>query len=537
MRRCMLILALFACSMGASESSTSHAGVATSSRYATQAAVTILRQGGSAIDAATAAAFVLSVVRPDAAGVGGGGFLVYYDSVEEATWSIDFRETASWKPEVTPESSSKAKAPTGLSAIGTPGFVAGLKASQDRFGRSKWKDLLAPAIYLAEKGFDVDSPLTIAINTAEESKTLDATARATLLGSSRNGLSPTRIVQTDLAATLSKIARSSDDFYEGATASRIAEFMESSGGPLTIRDFREYSPVWRAPLQIDVGAYSIQTAPPPAFGGVAIASMLAILGSYDLSGAELSNPGPTHLLAEAQRRAIFDARRVVADPGYTRIAIGSILNATRAELWRTTIDPERATATPSLDEQSTHASGHTTHIAVIDTYGNIASLTVSLSGNFGSGVMVPGTGILLNRALADFAYGTAPDHPNTPEPRKRPATPLAPLIVFENGKPMLAAGASGGDAIPACLTSMLLRLTRADEALASAIDAPRIHQPDYPDRIVFEPELQETARRLEAMGHSVQPALSIGEINAVMIDGDRIVSVSDPRGKGSTGGY
>lgn len=535
-RLAVLLAALLAGSLNASESVTRQAGVAAGSRYATQAAISSLRAGGSAMDAAVAAAFVLAVTRPDAAGLGGGGLLVYYDKTEDATWSVDFRETAPWSPDESKDEAASEDPPSGILSAGTPGLVRGLKHAHQRFGRSDWKDLVQPAILIAREGFDVDSALTMSINEAKELKTLDPVASAALLGDAKTGIAPTRIVQPDLAATLARLAKDPDDFYEGATASRIVEHSAEAGGHLTIRDLREYQPIWRAPLRIDFGGGSIQTAPPPSRGGVAIASMLAILGGYDLADADLSAPGPMHLFAEAQRRATYDSRRVVADPAYTRVAIASILTAERAAFWRTTIVPDRASSTPSVVAAGAKPSDHTSHISVVDTEGNVASLTVSMSGNFGSGVMVPDTGVILNAALRDFTWKPRPD-PNEPEPRKRPATPIAPFILFRQGTPILAAGSSGGDAIPANLTRLILMITKQGSSLREAIAAPRNHQPDYPDRMALEPGTETAAATLVQMGHHIQHRSSIGEINAVMIDGEKIISISDPRGKGSSGGF
>jgi len=535
MKRLAILLALVTGTLGASESVTQHAGVATSSRYATQVAVTVLRNGGTAVDAATAAAFVLSVIRPDAAGIGGGGILLYYDKAEGATWSVDFRETAPWAPEEKTEDEGTRKPPERLAAAGTPGLVRGLSEAQQRFGKAKWKDLLQPAILLAQDGFESDQSFSTSMNTALELNALDTTAKAVLLGENMNAAG--RVIrQPDLASTLTRIAKDPVDFYEGTTASKIVEFAAAAGGRLTIRDFREYRPVWRAPLRIALGTYSIQTAPPPSRGGVAIASMLSILGGYELDEADLDAPGTFHLLAEAQRRATFDSRRVVADPAYSRMALVSVLGQERAEFWRSTIEPDRATSTPAIVAAAATPSEHTTHISIVDPIGNVASLTISLGGNFGSGVMVPGTGILLNGALRDFTYSQSA-HPNAPEPRKRPATPIAPMIAFFNGQPVLAAGSSGGDAIPACLTSLIIRLRQKDASLRDAIAAPRISQSDYPDALSFEPGLDKVAKKLSAMGHQVSSVSSIGEINAVMIRGERIISISDPRGKGSSGGF
>ena len=399
MKRLLLVCVLAASTLEASESVTTKVGVATGSRYATQVAIAVLRNGGSAMDAATAAAFVTAVTRPDAAGIGGGGLLLYYDKSEGATWSVDFRETAPWQPEDEESGEGSEQATTPIRSVGTPGLVSGLAEAHGRFGRAKWKDLIQPAILLAREGVDVDSELSGAIHAALEAGSLDGVARATLLGDAKPGPAPSRIVQPELAETLSRIAKSHEDFYDGATAARIVEFLAANGGRLTIRDFREYRPVWRAPLRIDLGVYSIQTAPPPSRGGVAIGSMLAILSGYELEKADLDAPGSLHLLAEAQKRATFDARKLVGDPAYTRIAIGSVLNTGRAEFWRRTIAPDRATPTPSVAASDAAPSDHTSHIAIVDADGNVASLTVSMSGGFGSGVMVPGTGMLLNAAL------------------------------------------------------------------------------------------------------------------------------------------
>ncbi|MFA6955165.1 MAG: gamma-glutamyltransferase [Thermoanaerobaculia bacterium] len=524
---------------GGGTSTSKHAAVTTGSRYATNAALAVLREGGNAADAAITAAFVLSVARPDAAGIGGGGMLVYHDREHNATWVVDFREAAPAKLPVVPKDGPL----TGVSAAAMPGLVRGLADTHRRFGSRPWKDLVFPASQLADEGFVVDETLSSSIARSLETNHFSPHAAAIFAPEQKAPAPGQKLVQKQLAATLAKVAKSPAVLVDGALAIRISDASAKDGGVLALRDFREYRAEVRAPLSVQVGAYSLVTAPPPSSGGMILASTLAISSGLDMTREGAESVRFVHLSSEAARRAMLDARRNAGDPAYTRVALDHILAPERLSAWRATIDPARATPSRNL---TMPGPLHTTHVAVIDAKGNVASLTLSLSGEFGSGWVAGDTGILLNGAMNDFratvdrleGENTAPLSPNNMEPKKRPATPLAPCILFFAGKPRLAIGAAGGEAIPQVLFTVLLRYVALKQGLDQAIAAPRIFRTEEGDQLLCEkgrwPE--ETLEALRAIGHGVLTRDSIGEINAIAVTDAGLVAVADPRGQGATGG-
>lgn len=524
---------------GGGTSTTKQTAVSASSRYATAAALAVLGEKGNAADAAIAAAFVLAVARPDAAGVGGGGMLVYHERDRKATWVVDFREAAPAKLPPVPKEGPL----TGVSAAAMPGLVRGLSDVHTRFGSRPWKELVLPASRLAEEGIIVDAALSGAIGKGLDSGRFDPQAAVIFAPDNKAPRAGDRLTQKQLATTLAKIASGADTFVDGALAIRISDASAKTGGSLALRDFREYRSEVRAPLSVQAGAYSLVTVPPPSTGGLILASTLAIASGLDLGREGAESARFIHLVSESARRAMLDARRDVGDPAYTRVALDKILAPERLRLWRESIDLERATPTRNLLPP---AGTHTAHIAVIDARGNVASLTLSLSGEFGCGWVAGDTGILLNGAMNDFqatvatleAETTAPLPPNAMEPKKRPATLIAPCILFFDGKPRMAIGAAGGEAIPHIVLAVLLRYASFGQSLPDAIAAPRIFRTEASDQLVCEKDRwpAETLAPLRSMGHGVELRDAIGEVNAILVTDSGLVAVADPRGQGATGG-
>lgn len=533
---CLLVAAPL---LGGGTSTTKNAAVATSSRFSTAGALMVLRDGGNAADAAIAAAFMLAVARPDAAGVGGGGFLVYYERESNSTWMVDFREAAPAKLAAV----SKDGPLTGVSASATPGFVPGLALAHKRFGSKPWKDLVLPASRFAETGFPVDDPFAKSIAKAFAAGHFDPDAAAIFAPGGKPPVAGERLVQKNLGSSLAKIAKDAEVLRDGSLAIRISSASSKSAGTLALRDFREYAAEIRAPLSVQAGAYTLVTAPPPSTGGVTLASTLAVMNGLDLGKGGPESARFVHLVTEAGRRAMFDARRQVGDPAYSRIDFDQILSSERLLFWRDSIDPARATPSRNLPLSG---SLHTSHIAVVDAKGNAASMTISLSGEFGSGWVAGDTGILLNGAMNDFratvdpveGEATPPLPPNAAEPKKRPASPAAPCILFFDGLPRLVIGAAGGDAIPHILLAILFRHATLKQTLADAIEAPRIFQTERTDQLACEKGRwpDETLEALRKLGHGVEFRESIGEVNAILIGKSEIVAVADPRGQGATGG-
>jgi gamma-glutamyltranspeptidase/glutathione hydrolase len=500
-----------------------HAALATASPYATQIGLDILKRGGNAIDAAVAVAFALAVAHPQSGNIGGGGFLVYYEASTHAVWTLDFREIA-------PAAASRGMFSGGQSsrdgalAVGVPGTVAGLAEMQQRFGQLKWKDLVAPAIRLAESSINIPEDLRVDVARAKADRQIDFVK------------SP--FVQKELAATLHRLAdKGASDFYEGEIAARIVDGVRIAGGILSLRDLREYKPVWRAPIRIAFREFDVYTLPPPSAAGLMLTEELNILSAYDLKGLGYQSASTVHLIAEASRRAAIDRDRYIGDT--TRIPYRDLFSPGRAAQWRASINPKRATPTMTLTEPAATIAErlHTTHFTIADPDGNIAVITTTLGEDFGSGLVVPRCGFLLNNAMHDFA--TDDKSPNAISSGRRMATSLAPTIILRRGQPYLALGSSGGAAIPNIVLQTFLGIALFGKSLSEAVAAPRYDQQSTPEDITYEsfktPETILTQLRM--MGHGLRPHESIGDVHAVMFDSQRITAVSDPRHGGAAGGY
>ena len=470
-----------------SQVTATHAALATSSPAATQIGLRVLKNGGNAIDAAVAVSLALAVLEPKATGLGGGGFLTYYEAESGGVWTLDFRETA--------PATAKVPASKGAPAAGVPGFLAGLEAMHSRFGSRPWRELVSPAQQLAK---------------------------------------------SDLAKTLQRIGElGAKDFYDGELTHKLVEGVQAAGGFFSYRDLRDYKPVWRAPVRIAFRGTEIYTAAPPAAGGLMLASVLKIVGGLDLGTGGIQSPKALHLLLEAERRAAIDRDKYLGDPASGRVPIRDLLSDERAGLWRASIDPSRVTPTIALTEPgaSSAPTGHTTHISIVDSHGNVVSLTASLGDEGGSGFVVPGLGILLNNAMSDFA--SVPGTSNSVQPGNRPASPLAPVIVLRAGKPLLAIGTPGGATITTTLAQILLDVIVFKRSLADSVAAPRWSQQAVPEEIAYEQGRapQATLDALSALGHGIRAREPFGDVQAVLIDGRKLTAISDSRHGGAAGGY
>jgi gamma-glutamyltranspeptidase/glutathione hydrolase len=474
-------LLLFATNaVAGSQVTATHAAIATSSPAATQIGLRVMRDGGNAIDAAVAVSFALAVLEPKSTGLGGGGFLTYFDAESGGVWTLDFREAAP----------AAAKRPatgpfTGAQAAGVPGFVAGLDAMRERFGSRPWRELIAPA---------------------------------------------QRLAKDDLSKTLQRLGEhGARDFYDGEIANKLA-----ATGVFSFRDLRDYKAIWRAPVRINFRGAEIYTVGPPAAGGLVIGEILKIV-----SGLDLSRPNYIHLLMEAERRAAIDRDKFLADPAAGRVPLHDLLADDRAALWRASIDPNRVTPTISLAEPGAAAASpsHTTHISIVDTHGNVVSLTTSVGDEAGAGFNVAALGFVLNDSMNDFT--NTPAAANALAGGNRPASPLSPVIVLRGGKPILAIGTPGGATIPTTIAQILLDVLLFNRTLSTAIAAPRFSQQAVPEEVAYEQSRapQSVIDGLLAMGHGVRGRESIGDVQAVWIANGKLLAISDARHVGAAGGF
>ena len=516
---CILHSAFCIPAFAGSRAEATHVAVATASPYATQIGLRVMQDGGNAADAATAIAFALAVAKPQSGNIGGGGFAVYYDAASRGVWTLDFREVS--------PSAAKLAARSGVIAAAVPGTVAGMAALHERFGGKKWEHLLVPAIELARKGTKIDAELAEAIKTAKAERKIDPFTGGKIGAGAA-------LVQSDLASTLERIAvNGAREFYDGETARHIVDDGRAAGGVISLRDLREYKPIWRAPLRIAFRGVDIYALAPPSAGGLMIGSMLKILGGLDLTSASA-----IHLIAEAERRAALDRDKYLGDPAFARVPMRDLLSDERAAQWRASINPKRATPTVTIAEPvgAVAENAHTTHFSVVDAHGNVAAVTVTLGDDFGSGFVVPGCGFLLNNSMKDFSAAATP---NALEGAKRMASSMSPAIVLRDGQAFLAIGTSCGPAIPSIIANVLIDIVANKKSLDDAVAAPRYDQQAEPEDITYERTRapKATVDALIAIGHGIRAAESIGDVQAVMIDRGRRVAVSDARHGGSAGAF
>lgn len=531
--------------------------VASVQPLATEAGVAAFEAGGNAIDAAVATAVTLGVVDNHNSGLGGGCFilihladgkLVAIDGREEAPAAAT-RDMFLRDGEADPELSQ-----TGPLAIGIPGALAAYDLAVTKYGKLPLKELLLPAAKIAEEGFPIDR--IYAGKLKASAKTLDkfAGSRGALLQADGGAYKQGDILkQPDLARSYRAMAEEGTDwFYRGGYAEKVARWMADNGGIITEADFASYKPVEREPLKTTYRDWTIVGFPPPSSGGVHVAQMLNMLETFDLPKEYKENPAQAlHIIAEAMKLAFADRAYWLGDPDEVDVPRG-LIDKGYAVALAERIDPTKATAVPSHGEPPAAAEDvfgkkHTTHITAADSDGNWVAITATVNTTFGSKVIVPGTGIVLNNEMDDFsaqpgkpnAFGLIGAENNAVAPGKRPLSSMTPTIVLKDGKPVLTVGAAGG---PKIITSVLLAILRRldfDQSLAEAVGSPRIHQQWMPDVLTVEKKMpEEIVKQLEAKGHKIDPIDSGAVAQAIEVDEKgQFIGVHDPRvpGKAAAG--
>jgi gamma-glutamyltranspeptidase/glutathione hydrolase len=497
-------------------------GMVVSQHYlASQVGMDVLWDGGNAVDAAVAAAFALAVVYPAAGNIGGGGFLVCR-SPEGEVGLYDFRETA--PAAATPSmflrngTYDKALHHDSHLAVGVPGTVAGLHMAWKERGKLSWKRLLEPAIALAREGFILSDGLARSL-----ADVLPDMKRhpASLAQFSRKGI-PYEVgdllKQPDLARTLERIASEGPTgFYAGETARLIEKEMKAGGGLITLKDLEAYQPKRRTPLRGSYRGYDVITVAPASSGGVGLLEMLNLLEGYDLVSKGWGSSAYVHLVAEAMRRAFADRARWLGDPEFNpQMPVERLVSKEYARALRHTIREERASPSSPNSFEWPAESGQTTHLSVVDEDRGAVSLTYTLEDNYGSKIVVPGAGFLLNNEMGDFnagpgltnADGLVGTEPNLAAPGKRMLSSMTPTILEKDGRLFMVLGSPGGRKIPGAVLLTILNVVDFGMNVQDAIDAPRFHHQWLPDRILHEKYglSPDTAARLEAMGYTLSDA-------------------------------
>ncbi len=493
--------------------------VASQNAIASQVGMEVLLAGGNAVDAAVATAFALAVVHPEAGNIGGGGFMLLRPASGPAA-VYDFREQAPAGASPTmflrDGRYDRERHHQSHLAVGVPGTVAGLFMAWTDNGRLPWKDLLAPAIALARGGFMLSDGLARALRL--ELPRMKPYA-ASIAQFSRAGVpyeTGDLLKQEDLASTLSRIAdKGAKGFYEGETAALIEKEMKARGGLITREDLKGYTVYRRQPLRGSYRGHEVLTAPPPSSGGTGLLQSLNVLECYELGAMGFGSARYLHHVAEALRRAFADRARWLGDPAFVKdMPVERLISKEYAAALCRTIGENRASVSSPGSFEWPAEGTETTHFSVVDAERNAVALTYTLEDGYGSGIVVPGAGFLLNNEMGDFnagpgltdATGLIGTEPNLAAPGKRMLSNMTPTIVTNGGGPVLVTGAAGGRKIPATVLQILLAVVDFGMNVQEAIDAPRISHQWLPDAILHEPFglSADTADALRAKGHRVE---------------------------------
>lgn len=527
---------------------------------ASEAGRKILEQGGNAMDAAVAASFAISVVRPQSTGIGGGGFLLAYDSGKKATEVYDFRERAPesatrdmyldakgeptdfrYEGVVVPNSSVN-----GHLAVGVPGLVKGLLEVHAKYGRLPLAAVMAPAIAIAEQGFPVYKGLAEALTERRDVlKVFPATKKIFF----RHG-EPLKqgdvLIQRDLAKTLKLIAlKGEGGFYKGEVAKRLVAEMRRGKGLVSQRDLDQYQVKHHEPVVGTYRGFKIVSMPPPSSGGVHVVEILNILQGDEYGALGYGSADSVHLLAEAMRRAFADRAEYLGDPAFVRVPLKGLTSPDYAKSLRKQIDLAKATPSSAVKagQPQAYESPSTSHISVVDSQGNAVSTTQTVNWSFGSGVVADGTGIVLNDEMDDFAkkpgvpnvFGLVGNEANAVAARKTMLSSMSPTLVFAaDDKLRLVVGSPGGPRIISATLQTILNVIDFKMPLADAVHTARIHHQWLSDELRVEKDGLAPAVRgdLERRGHKVVEGGAIGDVQAIEVTPEGLVGVSDTRSEG-----
>lgn len=508
--------------------------VVSSQHLASQAGADILKAGGNAVDAAVAVGYAQAVVNPCCGNIGGGGFMTLH-LADGKNIFINFRETA-------PASASadmyldkdgnliKDASLYGYLAAGVPGTVKGLDYALEKYGTMKREQVMAPAIKLARDGFILTRADTDVLDTTTARFKQDPEAARIFLKPDGSAFQPgDRLIQTDLANTLERIAKEGPPaFYEGETPQIVEKTSQAGGGKLTAKDFADYTISEVAPVTCTYRGYEFISAPPPSSGGVTICQTLNILEGYDLKAMGFNSADYIHTLTEAMRHSYMDRNTFLGDPAFVKNPTEKLTSKAYAEELRKEIIPGKAT--PSAQVQpgtGPHEKPETTHYSVVDNKGNAVSTTYTINGRFGAVVIPPGTGFFLNDEMDDFTtkigeknmYGLVQGERNAIAPGKRPLSSMSPTIVTKDGKIFLVLGSPGGSRIISITLQTALNIIDHGMAPQEAVNAPRIHHQWLPDEVYYEQRgvSKDSLNLLDKMGYKMVEQTPWGAAELIMV--------------------
>jgi gamma-glutamyltranspeptidase/glutathione hydrolase len=528
-----------------------HSGAVVSAHpLASQVGLSVLKQGGNAVDAAIATQLALAVVYPNAGNIGGGGFMVAH-LANGTSLALDYRETA-------PSSASRdmyldrdgkvvaGKSVNGHLSSGVPGTVAGLFASA-KYARLSFKKLIAPAIELAEKGFVISEREAASLNSIQEDMNEFNTTPSVFQKHRWRG--GDTLVQTDLANTLKRIRdKGAAGFYEGRTADLIVAEMKRGGGIVTLDDLKNYQAKWRTPHTFDYKGYTVVGMPMPSSGGILLHQMLKMVENRPLADYGFLSPQAVQLMTEVERRAYADRAEYMGDADFYKVPEAKLTDPAylkdRMKDYRSDVAGNSQNIRPGAIPKE---SEQTTHLSVIDADGNAVSVTTTLNNSYGSKTVVGGAGFFLNDEMDDFSakpgvpnlYGAVGGEANAIAPGKRMLSSMAPTIVLQGNKPFLVIGTPGGTTIPTSVFQTVVDIIDFHLSTDDAVNRPKFHHQWLPDELNVEKTFPENVRAsLAAMGYKLVERPSIGRTEAIKVlpDGS-FEAIADSRGEDGAEAY
>ncbi len=530
--------------------------VATRSSWASQVGADILRQGGTAVDAAVAVGFALAVTYPSAGNLGGGGFMVIR-LADGTVITNDHREKApagATRDMFLDEDGGvdRARALRSHLAAGVPGSVAGLLDVLERYGTLSRAQVMQPAIDLAAKGILLDRDTAEGFARRAEDFAKHPASREIFSKQGQPYQIGDRWIQRDLAAVLERIKKKGKaGFYAGETADLLVAEMQRGGGLISHEDLQTYRSVWRQPIRGTYRGHEIISMPPPSSGGILLVQMLNMLEAHDLAAMGYGSAQAIHTMVEAERRAYADRAEHLGDIDFYPVPVDQLIDKQYAKARFADFDPEQAGVSENVEAgQVPFESMETTHASIMDAKGNAVAYTTTLNLSYGSKIVVEGAGFLLNNEMDDFSvkenvanyYGVIGRQANAIEPGKRMLSSMTPTIVVKDDKPLLVTGSPGGSTIITTTMQVIINVIDHQMSLSDAVSSPRFHHQWLPDRVIVEPFAlsPDTRAVLEGMGHSqlidLGGRFALGDANSILRTDRGIEGMADPRNAGTAVG-
>ncbi|MEO8712640.1 MAG: gamma-glutamyltransferase, partial [Parafilimonas sp.] len=517
---------------------------------ASEVGLAILKRGGNAFDAMIATQLTLAVVYSGAGNIGGGGFTVAR-TANDSLIALDYREEAPGKGTRNMYIDSAGNARTDWSqyghlSVGVPGTVAGLFA-EHKYAKLPFKDLIQPAIDLAEKGYVITKGEAESLN-GNKVDFIQYNTKPNAFVKKEEWKEGDTLYQPELAKTL-KLIRDNGmkGFYEGETAKLIVEEMQRGKGIISYDDLKNYTCKSRKPTEFDYRGYDVVSMPPSSSGGIILGEMLKMIEPYPMHDYSFQTKQSVQLMIEAERRAYADRAEHLGDPDFWKVPENILLSDAYIKKRMSDYDSAKASISTNIKAGNVHESNQTTHISIIDKDGNMVSVTTTLNNGYGSKTVVGGAGFFLNDEMDDFSikpgvpnmYGALGGDANAIAPGKRMLSSMTPTLVLKDHKPFIVVGTPGGTTITTSVFQSIVNVVDFDMNATDAVDKPKFHHQWHPDTVYIEKGFSETtAQQLKAMGYKLEEREAIGrtELIKILPDGKR-EAAADIRGDDSVSGY